>query len=383
MDVRLLLAVVGCISLTLAALVACAQTDVRKILAWSTASQMGYILLFLGAGGYMAGLLHLFTHAFFKTGLILAGGLVVQAMQGQTDLRQMGGLWKRMPITAAASLVLVLALAGTPWLSGAYSENIGLARVYDYAAALRGILPVAPVSWRLAKEPEMLLLWLPLLITYVTAFGIARWWWLIFVSPARNPKLQEEAHESPLGTLSLIILAGFSVGFWFDFFGILQFITRSLAPGTPITPSPADIRADVAFNAVAPLTGLAVGGVVAAFLVYFTGFGLADRLRKITGLNVLSFYLRERLFLETFYEGVILNAVLLLSRLAAFIDRFILSAGLRIIAFLAEALAHLVLQLDAALDRPGKRLAWMIAPRLRRLLPAPPVPLAAEPRREE
>ncbi len=168
LDARLILAVIGCVTLFLAALIACAQTDLRKILAWTTISQLGYVLLFMGAGGYLAGLLHLFTHAFFKTGLLLAAGTVLGAIPGETDLRQLGGLWKRLPITAAASLIAVLALAGTPWLSGSYSANLGLSCVYDYASALRG--PAA--STTSPFTPEMLLFWIPTFTTYITAFAI-------------------------------------------------------------------------------------------------------------------------------------------------------------------------------------------------------------------
>ena len=125
-------AVVGCVTLAVGGAIALVQTDIRKILAWSTVSQGGYMLLFLGAGGYSAGILQLFTHGFAKTALVFAAGAVL-AGTGTADIRQMGGLWKRFPITAVGALLAVLTLGSVPWMSGAYSTNLGLGCVYDYA----------------------------------------------------------------------------------------------------------------------------------------------------------------------------------------------------------------------------------------------------------
>jgi NADH:ubiquinone oxidoreductase subunit 5 (subunit L)/multisubunit Na+/H+ antiporter MnhA subunit len=365
LDVRLILAIVGCATVVLGALVACTQTDFRRILAWTTASQMGYVVLFLGAGGYVSGILHLFTHAFTKTGLLLAAASVMQALPGQTDLRPLGGLWKRMPITAGAALIVVLALAGTPVLSGSYSTNLGLAAVYDYAVAL------APGATRSDLSPAMLLYWLPALATYVTAFAAGRWWWLLFVAPARNPKLTENVHESAPMTLPLIIAAGFTAGLMFEFLLVPRFIEQSLPPSAAAF---AVRGSEATHNAVRMLTIFAPAGALAAFLFYLTGFGAADRVRRTPGVGLLYVQLREAFFLDALYHGVLVRGVLLLAWLAYDIDRYVLSAAYRLLAFVFEGWAHLVAGLDAWIDRPVRRAAWALAPLFRRDPPPPPSP---------
>jgi NADH:ubiquinone oxidoreductase subunit 5 (subunit L)/multisubunit Na+/H+ antiporter MnhA subunit len=287
----------------------------------------------------------------------------MQALPGQTDLQPLGALWKRMPITAGAALVVVLALAGTPLLSGSYSTNLGLAAVYDYAAAL------APWAPRGDMPPQMLLYWLPALATYVTAFAVGRWWWLLFVSPARNPKLTEDVHESAPMTLPLIIVAGFSAGLLFEFLLIPRFIEQSLPPSAAAL---AVKGAEATHNQVRMLTMLAPAGALAAFLFYLTGFGAAERLRRAPGINLLYVQLREVFFLDALYHGVLVRGVLLVARLVYGIDRYVISALYRLMAFVIEATAHLVAGLDASIDRPVRRVAWALAPLFRREPPPPP-----------
>ena len=99
------------------------QTDIKRILAYSTCSQLGFMMLALGVGGWVAGLLHLITHAFFKALLFLCSGSVIHGCHHEQDIRKMGGLWRVMPITAFTMLVGVLAISGTPLFSGWYSKD--------------------------------------------------------------------------------------------------------------------------------------------------------------------------------------------------------------------------------------------------------------------
>jgi NADH:ubiquinone oxidoreductase subunit 5 (subunit L)/multisubunit Na+/H+ antiporter MnhA subunit len=397
LDARLVLAVLGCVSLALAALVACAQDDFRKIIAWTTVSQLGYVLLFLGAGAYKAGLLHLFTHAFFKAGLLLAVGAVVEALGGQTDLRHLaGGLWRRLPITAAAALVPALALAGTPWLAGAYSGNVGLTCVYQYAAALvpaagpgDGAAGAGPAVAGLLPPAAMWLFWVPVATTYVLAFAVGRWWWLLFIQPRKGTAggakvtakgagaegtadgagVYDHVHESALRTLPLILVLGFSVGPWFEFFGILQFIDKSLpraAAPFVLVPNDGTLRG------VAQLTALAPAGLAAALLLYFMGYSLPDRIRRLPVVNLVHLYLKEGFYLEPFFAGVAGGGVLWLSRLVAAVDRYLLGVGYRLLAFGVEAAAHGIARVDAALDRPARRMALYLVPLSRKLLPKSP-----------
>ena len=133
-EVLLVIAYTGAVTLFLAATIALVQTDIKRVLAYSTVSQLGYMMLALGVGGWVPGQFHLLTHAFFKALLFLAAGAVIFGLHHEQDLRKMGGLFKKMPITAITMLVGVLAIVGTPFFSGWYSKDqiIGQALGYGF-----------------------------------------------------------------------------------------------------------------------------------------------------------------------------------------------------------------------------------------------------------
>src|SRR5439155_4585729 len=110
--------IIGATTLTMAALIALAQTDIKKVLAYSTLSQLGYMILALGLGSWVGGLFHLITHAFFKALLFLGSGSVIHAAHHEQELPQYGGLWKKIPVTAAPFGIAVFANAGTPHFAG-------------------------------------------------------------------------------------------------------------------------------------------------------------------------------------------------------------------------------------------------------------------------
>ncbi len=192
-DIGLIVAWVGAITAFVAAAIACAQVDLKKILAYSTVSQLGYMFIAVGIGDYTAGVFHLLTHGFFKALLFLAAGSVMHAMADRTDIRQMGGLWSKMPITGTTSLIGVAAIAGFPFLSGYYSKEQILAHTAETSGG----------------EP----LWfLGLLIAGMTAFYMVRWFVLIFTGEQRWPD-GVHPHESPLSmSLPLVVLAIASIG---------------------------------------------------------------------------------------------------------------------------------------------------------------------------
>lgn len=198
-DVLLVVAYVGAITMILSALIAIVQTDIKRVLAYSTCSQLGFMMLALGLGAWTAGLLHLLTHAFFKALLFLAAGSVIHGLHHQQDLRHMGGLRRRMPLTAYTMLVGVLAIAGMPMLSGWYSKEMILGHVVGSAAA-DGV-----------GRPALLLL--PFLTAGLTSFYMFRLWFLAFAGEPRDRELFDHAHESPtVMTMPLIVLAVFSIG---------------------------------------------------------------------------------------------------------------------------------------------------------------------------
>ena len=184
---------VGALTAIWAASIALAQRDIKKVLAYSTISQLGFMFLAVGARAYVAGVFHLMTHAFFKALLFLGAGSVIHAMSDEQDMHRMGGLMRKMPLTATTMAIGALALAGIPPLAGFWSKDEILAA--DFA---RG-------GW-------FYVLWIIGLVTaLLTAFYIARLWVLVFYG---EPRWREDAHphESPrVMTLPLMALAFLSV----------------------------------------------------------------------------------------------------------------------------------------------------------------------------
>ncbi len=180
-------ATIGALTAFFAATIALAQTDLKRILAYSTVSQLGYMFLGVGTGSFVAGIFHLYTHAFFKALLFLGAGSVMHALHGELDIRKMGGLKEKMPTTYKTFLVGAAALAGFPLLSGFFSKD----------EILLGAWQRSPILW---------------LIGIVTAFMTAtysfRAVFVPFWGKPRNRKLFEHAHESPsVMTVPLIVLA--------------------------------------------------------------------------------------------------------------------------------------------------------------------------------
>ncbi|HKN46348.1 MAG TPA: NADH-quinone oxidoreductase subunit L, partial [Candidatus Polarisedimenticolia bacterium] len=174
------IAVVGVLTALLAAVIGTAQNDIKKVLAYSTVSQLGYMMLGAGAGAFTAGIFHLMTHAFFKALLFLGAGSVIHALSGEQDIRKMGGLRSRLPWTHAAFAVACLAIAGIPPFAGFFSKD----------AILWAALTGPGGSWALWA--------VGVLTAGLTAFYMTRLYLHVFSGP---PRLSEEAkrhlHESP------------------------------------------------------------------------------------------------------------------------------------------------------------------------------------------
>lgn len=197
-EVLLVIAYTGAATLFVSATIALVQTDIKRVLAYSTCSQLGYMMLALGVGGWVAGLLHLITHAFFKALLFLCSGSVIHGCHHEQDLRKMGGLRGRMPVTAFTMLVGVLAIAGAPFFSGWYSKDQVLSAALGYG---------------LAHKDHFLLFFVPLIGAGLTGFYMVRLWLLAFAGSPRDEHVHSHAHESPwVMTLPLVVLALFSIG---------------------------------------------------------------------------------------------------------------------------------------------------------------------------
>ena len=186
-------ATVGALTALLAATIAIAQRDIKRVLAYSTISQLGYMFMAVGIAGYVAGLFHLVTHAVFKALLFLGAGSVIHAMANEQDMTRMGGLRSKMPVTHATMLVATLSIAGIPPLAGFWSKDEILAVLF-------------------AKGGYYMLLWgVGLLTALLTAFYMARQYFLVFDG---KPRWRDGAdpHESPrVMTAPLVVLGVLTV----------------------------------------------------------------------------------------------------------------------------------------------------------------------------
>nr|WP_041231661.1 NADH-quinone oxidoreductase subunit L [Deinococcus peraridilitoris] len=246
----LLVAVVGAATALYGAISALNQYDIKKILAFSTVSQLGYMFLAVGVGAYTAGIFHLVTHAFFKALLFLAAGSVIHAVHEEQDVRQMGGLAKKLPTTHAVSLIGVLAISGIPIFSGFFSKDAILAGAFELGAhgAVAGY-----ILWGVG-----------LLVALLTAFYMGRWYFLVFRGRYRG---HAHPHEGgalfavPLWTLAALAAVG-------GFLGLPHFIGTNylghfLEEVLPVHEATLSVGAEVL------LTLAAVGvGVLGLFLAY-------------------------------------------------------------------------------------------------------------------
>ncbi len=200
-DAFLFIAYTGLFTLFITATIALTATDIKKVLAYSTCSQLGYMILGLGVGGFTAGLAHLTTHAAFKACLFLGSGSVIHAVHSQ-EITEMGGLRKKMPITFVTFLIATLSIAGVPLFSGFYSKDMILK-----SALLFGM-----------KNPHHMILFAGALLTAgMTAYYMFRLVIRTFLGKPKDQHKFDHAHESPPNMwVPLVILAGLSFSFWYS-----------------------------------------------------------------------------------------------------------------------------------------------------------------------
>ncbi len=188
-------AVIGAATALFAATIGMAQNDMKRVLAYSTVSQLGYMFLACGVGAFTAGIFHLMTHAFFKALLFLGSGSVMHALAGELDIRKMGGLKKYMPITFWTFMLATLAISGIPGFSGFFSKD--------------------EILWKAFSSPHgNVVLWLVgTVAAMITAFYMFRMVFLAFYGESRmTPEIEAHVHESPkVMTIPLMILAVLSV----------------------------------------------------------------------------------------------------------------------------------------------------------------------------
>ncbi len=261
-----LIMLTGCFTAFFAAVIALLQKDIKKVLAYSTISQLGYMFMAAGAGAFSASIFHLATHAFFKALLFLAAGSVIHGMSGEQDMFKMGGLKKEMPFTFLLMAAGWLSIAGIPGLSGFYSKDLILEKVFEHGG---------PLVWGFG-----------VLTAGLTAFYTTR---LIVLTFLRGKRSQGHAHESPLSmTLPMAVLAGLAIaGGLLLKDRLLVFLEPGLVSGGEQNPLAARLM----------LTSVAAGftGIAAAFLLTLpkTANFLKNTLAPLHSLVYHKFYIDE------------------------------------------------------------------------------------------
>jgi NADH-quinone oxidoreductase subunit L len=275
------IAVIGVATAFFAATVAVVQTDIKKVLAYSTVSQLGFMFLALGVGAYGVAIFHVVTHAFFKACLFLGAGSVIHALGGEQDLRRMGGLRRRIPITFWTFAVATAAIAGFWPLAGFWSKD---EIIWFALASERG---GSVVLWAVAT-----------LTAWMTAFYMFRLLWLTFFGASRmDPKVEPHVHESPPSmTGVLVVLALLSaLG---GFIPVVHFLEPELA--LPATREALHhLETPLKFFAMA----IALAGLLGAW--YFFRDGARRATRVAQALAPLHRWLAGKYFIDELYERVI------------------------------------------------------------------------------
>lgn len=245
-----IIAIIGLATAFLAATIALTQNDIKKVLAYSTVSQLGYMFLALGVGAYTAGFFHVITHAFFKALLFLGAGSVIHAMSDEQDMRFMGGLKGKLPVTFITMLIGTLAISGIPPFAGFFSKDEILAHVFIHSKSMYVI---------------------GVITAFFTAFYMFRMLFLTFFGKFRGTHEQEHhLHESPASmTIPLIVLAALStIGGFMNVPGSLggnQWLSKFLAPVfAPSTSVEGEFS--LAHTTEFILMAVSVGGVIIAIL---------------------------------------------------------------------------------------------------------------------
>lgn len=290
-------AVVGLATAILAATIALKQNDIKKVLAYSTVSQLGYMFLALGVGAYTGAVFHVMTHAFFKALLFLGAGSVIHAMSGEQDIRNMGGLKKYMSVTHITFLLACLAIAGMPPFSGFFSKDEILAATYAKN----------PLLWGVGVAGAMM-----------TAFYMFRLYAMTFLGKFRGMHEQEHhLHESPKAiTIPLIILAILSVVgglvgipevFMHGGHRLEGFLAPVFAQSNAIT-----VKHAVSHAQEYMLMGISVALALAALVYAWSRFSKYQKTGKEeTGLGKV---LENKWYVDELYDAIIVKPVLAIGK---------------------------------------------------------------------
>jgi NADH-quinone oxidoreductase subunit L len=346
-DALLVIAYIGAVTAFISATIAIAQNDIKKVLAYSTISQLGYMIMALGVGAYTAGFFHLVTHAMFKAGLFLGSGSVIHGMhhalhhQGDhhtdpQDVRNMGGLRRRMPVTFWTFVMYTLAISGVPLTSGFLSKDEILAGTLAFGG-LSGHVLIPIVGF---------------LVAGLTAFYMFRVVILTFLGEHKDAHRLEHIQESPkVMTIPLVILAALSVFIVFSFDptgGTKGWVSHAIERPVSVVPSGIAPVPGEAFEEAlhhSHYTAMAISllvaglGILLAFATYSWKRINADRVAE--SLKPLHTFLVGKWYFDELYQAVVVNGVLGATAVLRWFDNTIIDGIVNGSAWLARILSRI------------------------------------------
>ncbi|MFQ5851106.1 MAG: NADH-quinone oxidoreductase subunit L [Candidatus Binatia bacterium] len=303
------IAVIGAATALLAASIALTQTDIKRVLAYSTISQLGYMFLATGVAAYGAAIFHLMTHAFFKACLFLGSGSVIHALGGEQDMRKMGGLRRPMPYTFWTFTIAVLAITGTPLTAGFFSKD--------------------EILWQAFSSPHgSRLLWTVGVATAgLTAFYMFRQFFLVFFGDCRaDSHAKAHLHESPkIMTYPLVLLAiGSIVAGWIGLpaiFGGSHFEEWL----EPVLGGHAEVQGSAKQEWGLMILSVTIAGLgfLLAYLLYYRGVLAPDRFSSLAG-GLPYRVLLNKYYVDELYQFIFVRGTLFFSRVGAWIDQYII-----------------------------------------------------------
>lgn len=293
---------VGVATAVLAATIGMFQNDIKKVLAYSTVSQLGYMFIGLGVMAYTSGFFHVITHAFFKALLFLGAGSVIHAMSDEQDIRKMGGLWGKIKVTAITFLLGTVAISGLPPFAGFFSKDEILAHTFAHNKLM----------WALA-----------LLGSFMTAFYMFRLFFITFTGSFRGTKDQAaHVHESPSSmTIPLIVLAIFSISGGFIGFPEVMHLPHLLADFlNPIYEGSRLVNPEFGMLHIEHSTewilmaisvGVALAAILLAYNLYAKGKNIPAEDSEITGIQKVIY---DKYYIDELYQAIFIKPTQALSR---------------------------------------------------------------------
>ncbi|VAX19303.1 NADH-ubiquinone oxidoreductase chain L [hydrothermal vent metagenome] len=299
-------AMIGAFTAVFAATMGLYQNDIKRVLAYSTVSQLGYMFLACGVGAYVAAVFHVMTHAFFKACLFLGSGSVIHGMSGEQDMRQMGGLKDKMPVTHMTFLISTLAISGIPLFAGFFSKDEILLSAF------------------IGHTSGHLFFWfLAIMAAALTAFYMFRLYYMTFSGELRaeDKHVRDHVHESPyVMTVPLAVLAFLAVIGGFFGFPIIKgahALNNFMAPmfntvGAPEHPHPS-LMVELVLMGLS--VGVAVAGILTARYFYQTKPEAAEAMAKKEGLiNKIYVTMKNKYYIDELYDALFVNPAVRISR---------------------------------------------------------------------